>query len=700
MLPRSKVRRSCGSFTWFISLCLAFCLLTPNVAWPAQVKVPLEIDYITLAAALKRQMFNGPDGRAVLWTGSDKCQHLYAYDPQFTAARDGALSLEMKGELGLGLAVGGKCVTPLTWSGIVEVETPPYISELTIKFHVTNINLYNPQHEKSLLVGHGFDLIKENIIPRIETFSYDLNAPLRDLEGLVRAAATPEVAQRVTVALSTLRPMSGVIAGDSGLKLTLELSVPEVAAPPTSPSAPSAPLTPEEITAWQSVLDNWDAFVVFAIKQLGDTTTDVQLREQLFDILLDSRYRLVDALARPQTGPGPDPIRLIFLDVWTRLGTAIRTAAQHGILGDRAVEFLSFVTAGNALFALDQAAPALGMRVSTDDLRRLAHMMAPLYTADPLAFSYDTDPQLRQMFGVSEPLESLGPLEAPPGPDTLAPATTIPPATSSPAVTPTPEGSSAAVAPKEYNPSPTPGSFVTPEATPTTSTRSMLQIPLLLFGPTDADAAAEDPLVSQILALGAALKRVVVDANNAVVYVRSVRNLLTLIAQHESAETDLQRQFRHNYVLVVKSTAWQESCWRHFVRVNGRVWFLESDTGDVGIMQVNKHVWRGFYSIPRLEWDIVYNTSAGSQILIRLMRGAQARQSRSKTDPADADIARATYAAYNGGPNEYDRWRRANEPAELRQIDESFWTKYRAMAAGESFNILQCRNGCGKPNCH
>ena len=144
-----------------------------------------------------------------------------------------------------------------------------------------------------------------------------------------------------------------------------------------------APLSPSEIAAWQTMLDDWDAFIVFAIKQLAGTVGDKQFRAQLFDLLLDSRYRLVQALAQPQVSTGPDPIRLIFIDEWSRLRAIIQAAARREILGSRALEFLSFVSAGDALFAADQAAPALGMRISEDDLRQLAHIMAPQYAGDP-----------------------------------------------------------------------------------------------------------------------------------------------------------------------------------------------------------------------------------------------------------------------------------------------------------------------------
>jgi hypothetical protein len=107
------------------------------------------------------------------------------------------------------------------------------------------------------------------------------------------------------------------------------------------------------------------------------------------------------------------------------------------------------------------------------------------------------------------------------------------------------------------------------------------------------------------------------------------------------------------------------------------------------MMQVNRHVWRGFYSIPRLEWDVVYNVGAGAEILLRLMTSAEARPSAAGGAPV-TDIARSTYAAYNGGPGAFNRWRRPDQPAQTRAIDQSFWPKFKAIAGGQLFDILSC----------
>jgi hypothetical protein len=110
---------------------------------------------------------------------------------------------------------------------------------------------------------------------------------------------------------------------------------------------------------------------------------------------------------------------------------------------------------------------------------------------------------------------------------------------------------------------------------------------------------------------------------------------------------------------------------------------------------VNKHIWRGFYSIPRLQWDIVYNASAGSDILVRLMQAAINREASNRRDAAPA-VARSTYCAYNGGPAAWDRWRVPSEPGRLKQIDQTFWDKFRATAAGQSFDILRCAADWGR----
>jgi soluble lytic murein transglycosylase-like protein len=167
-----------------------------------------------------------------------------------------------------------------------------------------------------------------------------------------------------------------------------------------------------------------------------------------------------------------------------------------------------------------------------------------------------------------------------------------------------------------------------------------------------------------------------------------MNQLLELSAQQQIVEGGVDRRFQAMFPILVQSAAWQESCWRQFVVANSRIKWLESATGDIGLMQVNKHVWRGFYSLDRLKWDVLYNAGAGSEILMRTLAYALAHPV-SDPVPVGDHLARSAYAGYNGGPAAHNRWR-SDEPAPLRKIDDSFWEKFRAVKRGESIDILGC----------
>jgi hypothetical protein len=105
---------------------------------------------------------------------------------------------------------------------------------------------------------------------------------------------------------------------------------------------------------------------------------------------------------------------------------------------------------------------------------------------------------------------------------------------------------------------------------------------------------------------------------------------------------------------------------------------------------------QGLASQYQQTWDIAYNAGAGAEILMRLMSADAAAHTTAKDGNSGAEIARSTYAAYNGGPSAYNRWRRSDESADTRYIDQSFWTKFRAVTAGQLFDILNCAAQWGR----
>ncbi len=677
-----------------VAAAIAIFLARPDPARATQVRIPLTIDYLMLREALKRQLYTAPGGRAQLWNGADDCQFLYAENPEFSRATEAGaatVKLETDNHLGLGVSMGSQCLNAIQWSGVVQALGVPYIAPgLQLKFRFTDLNLYDSAHRKTLLVSQGFDLIKSYLIPRLNDFSYDLNSGVEQLTAMITDSVPADAAGRVRAAIASLAAEPNILALDEGIRVTLVMTVPDVPAPAAIPSAASSP-TPAELNAFQDTVDQWDAFLVFSIKQLGDAVGDQQFREQLLQILLDSRYRLVQALNSPPAAAEPDPVRALFLDEWRQLHDAVRAAARRGMLGAHALEFMSFISAGDALFALDQAAPALGMRISAADLRRLAHIMAPDAPGDPLQFNYREDPDLKKLFSVPEPPASHHPIEE----------EDIPPST--PGVLPSSSSASTPAA------GASPGSFVPLQSPgPGASRRASRQIarlaPLILrmlsvLSPREAAAAQkekddEPAMLLRLQEVADRLYRLVVTEDNAQTYSRDMNLLLDLSAKRQLAESAVDAADSSTYVTLVRSAAWQESCWRQFVMAGAGIRWLESATGDIGVMQVNKHVWRGFYDIDRLRWDVLYNAGAGCEILARMMRYASA-QPQFDPVPVAGHLARSTYAAYNGGPGACNRWRRRREPPELKQIDSSFWDKYRAVQDGTPIDILSCARSWG-----
>jgi len=649
--------RSIGIRLWII---VAIFLTHPIPARASQVRIPLTIDYITLREALKRKLYTAPGGRAELWNGVSDCQYLYAENPEFSRAAAGGaatVQLETANSLGLGVAMGSQCLNAVQWSGIVQALGVPYIAPgLQLKFHFTDLNLYDSAHQKSEVVSQGFDLIKGDLVPRLNDFSYDLNPSVKQLAAMITDSIPADAADRVRAAIASLTAEPNIAALDDGVRVTLVMTVPDVPAA-ANPGAASSP-TLAELKAFQETLDQWDAFLAFSIKHLGGAVGDQQFRDQLLQILLDSRYRLVQALNNPSAASGPDPVRLLFLDEWTQLHDVVRAAARRGMLGAHALEFMSFISAGDALFALDQAAPALGMRISAADLRRLAHIMAPSATGDPLQFNYREDSDMKKLFSVPEPPRSRHPIEE----------ESIPP--SAPGAAPAPR----------------PG--------------ARLGVRLLnLLAPTEADAAedAGHLQINRLQDVADRLYRLVANEENVDAYRHDMGLLLNLSAayrlgQISSGLNALDTDNGRVYVSLVLSTAWQESCWRQFVMDGDRIRWLESASGDIGVMQINKHVWRGFYDVDRLKWDVLYNVGAGCEILARMMQFAAISQP--KYDPVliSSHLARSSYAGYNGGPAACNRWRRREPPA-LKQVDTSFLEKYRAVDSGTQIDILSCARG-------
>ena len=580
-------------------------------AWALEVAVPIALDAAFVRRALVAQVYTEPGEKAALWNDGQGCGRLDLFEPAVDVV-GGRLRVMSRGEARVGTPVGDGCLTALDWKGFVEVFEKPGVDETarTLTFKVVDSNIYDTKHAKRFTTGVLWDLVKAQVHPRLGMLRLDVGRAFDELRGWLPLVlpGRPDRIDHLLASLALRDPRTT----STGVAVTVAFTVePREPAPAAEPG-----LTPEEIARWQRATQQWDGFLTFVVKHFAhDAGAD--LRREAGDLLLDSRQDLLEALAPP--GPGaPDPVPGLFVKAWERLAPLIHRAAP-GLPAEEALEYLSFVTAGDALSALVRLGPEIGLDISADGLRRLARMIAPSSPDDPIAYTTGVDPELRDLLGFGPPIP----------PPEIAPDVQL-------------------------------------------DLESWLGIGNAWAGTIGHDAIAR-------------LNRWLPKRDELSQYLGMVRDLLDHVQSDASARATLRSDLRDQTRPLVLATAWQESCWRQFIRKGGKLVPLRSPVGSVGIMQVNQHVWRGVYDLKGLQGDMAYNARAGTEILLRYLNDvAEGQQARPE------DLARVTYAVYNGGPGAQARLHSKVIPAGIRRVVDAFAEKYQAVIGGRELAVEEC----------
>lgn len=406
--------------------------------------------------------------------------------------------------------------------------------------------------------------------------------------------------------------------------------------------------TPEAATSApdrEEVAQNWDAFLTVVIRRAGADAPPGPLRDQLLSVLIDERHRVVSMLTDTQID-APELMSKMFESSWEQLSPLLRRIAAS-LQPARARRYRQFVEAGELMRAAERLGVANDITGSPESLRKLAQILLGDELSDPLRYDTAVDPELRRIFGFGEPLE--------------------PPATS-PLIEPAGQN---------------PGAGLPRSATPL----AMLTDWLL----PAAWASTEAPY--ERTALVARLNTWIPGQRQEVrAYVPLVHDLLRLTAA-EAVGSDIENgdvAAARVYPDLLIATAWQESCWRQFVRRDDGVQPLVGPAGSVGLMQINGKVWRGLYDPAGLEGDIGYNGRAGAEILHHYLRDFAVANGEHRESGGVDNLARATYAAYNGGPRHLTRYRKHETSAHLQVVDREFWRKYRAVQTGDEAAMLTC----------
>ena len=373
-----------------------FCLsLCASGVQAAQLEIPLRLPVEAIREALASQL--AVSNKGFLYK-EGRCRYLTVGAPSVAAA-DGQLRVSAPGTAALGLELLGGCQNAASWRGTFDISLVPVLDTAgRLRLRVVQSSVSD--ESGSPAAGFIWEMSKRYVHPRLERFSYDFAAAREALLGVVRTAAPAPYREALSQVVAQARVGQPQVS-PADVIVPVRLEVPDSWLAPPSQATPAVPLTEPELEALDQALQPWDAFLVYAVKQLALDSADPALRGRLFTLLLESRYRLSAILSGEERVEG-DPLRALFVDAWSELRSIMADAERTGQLNGSLLRYVAFLDAGDALVSLDRAAPGLRMSPSVDGLRRLARSLRPEAAADPLAFGWSVDPQLRSLFDVPE----------------------------------------------------------------------------------------------------------------------------------------------------------------------------------------------------------------------------------------------------------------------------------------------------------
>jgi len=601
------------------------------------VALPLSLDSQLLRSMIIKAAYTDEGRTAVLAGHRGGCKSIVLSGPRYVI-RDNSLVFETKVFIQAGFSIGETCILPTSWEGYVALTQVPVIDDRwVLSFRTIESEVYNQDHEPARVMAFFWNLIKSHVFEYLDQITIDLAPPVEDLRLFTREvfpAALQESAQRI---LDSFRPGKVQTREET---ITVEILA-EVSQEKREEIFDEEVLEQEAVDRFISTWETWDAYFVQMITALPREELNAGERELILDVLLDARHSFEDKLL--ESGGKADFIRKQFIEAWGRLSPIFRKRMSDDPARP-VLDYLAFFTASDALVALDKAGHGLGIEISRNGLIHLARLISSKDITD-LPYEFVVDEDLRSILGLGDPVPFTGPSF---------------------------DGESIEIDPEEFKPGENAwllcvkGFFLA-----------------MAWAETDPGQAFRDRITPWLVPKG-----------DVMIYLNKVKLLLNEVSTRVFSKTDLDRGLSEFYNLFVLSTAWQETCFRQFVMKGGKATYLRSyNHTSVGIMQINERVWRGIYDLNHLRWDIVYNATAGCEILSLYLKKyglPDLEMTGSGTVSDQETLARVVYAVYSGGPSHLRKWKDALNKGRPGATDKLFLEKYRWVCSGQWEEIGRC----------
>jgi hypothetical protein len=636
---KERSRRRTALRLW---ICLQGLLLLPTAAWAESrtVAIPLTLPYSFIETVLEDDIFGGRGGKLLVRSPGQVLPPIELWAPE-VGHKKNLLKIRVRVRV-TPAELAGEDSYPRHWQGYLEVLQRVSMDARSwlLEVQTEESRLLDSSGKPTFVHDLLWNLLKAQAHKFLDQFHMDLSFPVEDLEDLLGEVFEPDIQEQVRGWLRTLRA-GQLWLGPDALKVKVLLDVDLPSVPDTCEEEPPKPLSAKEIKQFIEYWELWDAFLVRELLSLSGRPLTQQDRDTLLVILLEQRYGFLEALKNP--GRRRDLVRQQFLSTWAGLSPILRKYLLRKS-SPSLYKYLAFLTALDAMQVLDSLGPALGLEVSQAGLARLARLVSRGEAPEPLRYRYGVDGELRKLLGL----------------DATPPLSPVPARRQGDGSEQSPQGKSKH------------------QGAPSWLVRFV------------ASAWAEE----QPNGVNSEIDRWIPPRKRSSTYLRRVRELVARTADTTLENSELHNSHAAFFRDLMAAVAWQESCWRQFVRRGDGVTYLRSYNGtSVGLMQVNERVWRGLYDPRKLRWSIRYNSSAGGEILELYLR----RYALRLINPEDGNdrelLAGAVYAVYNGGPRQLKRYLKRFRDGRLYKADRLFGKKYEWVQAGKYAEVARCLPG-------
>lgn len=616
---------------------LLILIAAPEPSRAATVTLPLTIDYPLLRSLVVKTAFTEPGPSAVLIDQEHGCWEIRISEPRFSE-ENGRLRFETRVLVHAGIFTFGNCILPVDWDGYLVLHQVPKVnSRWVLSFDTVDSSVYDRNRKQAAIAGLVWNLVKTSVHQYLESITVNLAPPVLDLKGFMEHLFSENLKQRADRMTESMRPGSAQIEMDA---LRIPVLTDIEGAPGRESGQGVERLTEAEMQRLVKDWETWDAYLVLLLTSLSRKPLTPDDRHILLNVLLETRYRFIAGLTDGRIGG--DFVREQFVWAWKELAPVFRSHLgddpSRDLLG-----YLAFFTASDALIALDDIGPSLGIEISREGLVRLARMILEEKEVI-LDYTVGVDEALRELLGFGKPL---------PEPDISIPGETI---------------------------------------EPETDQESSFMNRLIPSAWAATAGAVQKERSRNIIK-----KWVFKDPEKLASYMKRIKELLSDVVHENPDKENLAATARRRLPGIVFSTAWQESCFRQFIIKGSRITYLRSyNKTSVGLMQINEFIWRGFYDRNHLRWDIRYNAAAGCEILSHYIRKyalARLKKRYPGLPLDDRAFAGLIYAMYNGGPGQFEKFLTRRKTGNYFKTDRLFSEKFDWVAQKEWGKIRICLKG-------